>query len=477
MSVKKNFIYSCILTVSNYIFPLITFPYVSRALGVTRMGTCSFVDSIINYYILFAMMGISAVGIREIAGSNNNSQKQSKVFSSLFTLNAISTLVMLLLLLVSIEIIPQFSENRKLLYIGASKLIGNLFLVEWYFKGTENFKYITKRSIAVKTVYVLLVLLLVKEPEDYYIYFSLLTGMVVFNALINFPYACSKVKLRFHELCMGQYIKPFLIMGSYMLLTSMYTSFNVVYLGMTSGDTEVGYYATSAKLFHIILAVYTAFTGVMLPRMSALYSENRIDEFKKMIMKSTTALVTLSVPAVIMTTLLAPEIVYTLSGPGYEGAYTPARIIMPLIFIIGYEQILVLQILMPTKKDKSVLRNSILGATVGVLLNILLVQRLGATGSAIVWVASEITVLLSAQIIVSKKFSLHFPFIATIKNIIFYIPSIALIILLKRYGCDSNLYNIALGSLIIFINAIIVLKYTQPQIMGTIIGKFNKRKN
>ena len=476
MEVKKNFGYNFILTVSNYIFPLITFPYVSRVLGVTKMGTCSFVDSIINYYILFAMMGISAVGIREIAGSNNNSQKQSKIFSSLFTLNAISTLVMLLLLLVSIEIIPQFSENRKLLYIGASKLIGNLFLVEWYFKGTENFKYITKRSIAVKTVYVLLVLLLVKEPEDYYIYFSLLTGMVVFNAFINFPYACSKVKLRFHELCMGQYIKPFLIMGSYMLLTSMYTSFNVVYLGMTSGDTEVGYYSTSAKLFHIILAVYTAFTGVMLPRMSALYSENRIDEFKKMIRKSTTALVTLSVPAVIMTTLLAPEIVYTISGPGYEGAYTPARIIMPLIFIIGYEQILVLQILMPTKKDKSVLRNSILGATVGVLLNILLVQRLGATGSAIVWVASEITVLLSAQYAASRMLSIHFPMKELIKNILYYTPSTALALIILKESNVHYIQNIIITGVIFLVNMTIVIYYTQPHLITALTDKIAKRR-
>ena len=300
--------------------------------------------------------------------------------------------------------------------------------------------------------------------------------MVVFNALINFPYACSKVKLRFHELCMGQYIKPFLIMGSYMLLTSMYTSFNVVYLGMTSGDTEVGYYSTSAKLFHIILAVYTAFTGVMLPRMSALYSENRIDEFKKMIRKSTTALVTLSVPAVIITTLLAPEIVYTISGPGYEGAYTPARIIMPLIFIIGYEQILVLQILMPTKKDKSVLRNSILGATVGVLLNILLVQRLGATGSAIVWVASEITVLLSAQYAASRMLGIHFPMKELIKNILYYTPSTALALIILKESNAHYMQNIIITGVIFLVNMAIVLYYTQPHLITALTDKIAKRR-
>ena len=71
-SVKKNFVYSSILTVSNYIFPLLTYPYVSRVLGVTNIGICNYVDSIINYFILFSMMGISVTGIREIAAHKNN---------------------------------------------------------------------------------------------------------------------------------------------------------------------------------------------------------------------------------------------------------------------------------------------------------------------------------------------------------------------------------------------------------------------
>ena len=66
-TIKKNFFYSSILTTANYIFPFLTYPYVSRVLGVNNIGICNFVDSIINYFILFSMMGISIVGIREIA--------------------------------------------------------------------------------------------------------------------------------------------------------------------------------------------------------------------------------------------------------------------------------------------------------------------------------------------------------------------------------------------------------------------------
>ena len=195
MGVKKNFIYSSILTVANYIFPLITYPYVSRVLGVTNIGICNFVDSIIHYFILFSMMGVTTLGIREIAGSANNPQKQSLVFSTLWALNAIATAIMLVFLFIVIYTIPELYEYRKLMYVGAMKLVANLFLVEWFFKGTENFKYITNRTIFVKCLYVVAVFLLVKDPDDYPIYYLLLTLMVVVNAAINFPYACTKVKL------------------------------------------------------------------------------------------------------------------------------------------------------------------------------------------------------------------------------------------------------------------------------------------
>ena len=99
MSIKKNFIYSSIVTVSNYLFPFITYPYVSRVLGVTNIGICNFVDSIINYFILFSMMGIGIIGIREIARVNNDQQAVKDIFSKLFFINGVTTLIALIVLI------------------------------------------------------------------------------------------------------------------------------------------------------------------------------------------------------------------------------------------------------------------------------------------------------------------------------------------------------------------------------------------
>ena len=62
-SLKKNFFYSALLTLANYIFPLITYPYVSRVLGVDMVGKVGFVNDTIGYFSLFAMMGIATLTI------------------------------------------------------------------------------------------------------------------------------------------------------------------------------------------------------------------------------------------------------------------------------------------------------------------------------------------------------------------------------------------------------------------------------
>lgn len=422
MGVKKNFAYSTILTCSGYVFSFITYPYVSRVLGVENIGICDFVTSIVQYFLLFATMGIASVGTREIAKCNGNHERLSQCFSSLFWINMVATLIVAFVYIICIFNVTKLYPYRKLMYIGLLQIVMTPFLVEWFFKGIENFKYITLRSLAVKIVYVVSVFLFVQEPEDYGVYFFLSCAMMVANAVFNWCYKSKFVTLKFRHIESRPYLKSFFVLGVYMLLTSMYTTFNTAYLGIVCGNTEVGYYSTAMKLQSIILAIYTAFTGVMIPRMSALIGQGNKSEAIRLIHKSFDFLVVFSIPLVMYTMIFAPQIIRILSGPGYENAVTPMRIVMPLIFIIGIEQILVLQILMPYKEDKAILVNSIIGALVGVAANFVVVPVFKASGSALVSLLSEFSVLLSACHFVYKRFERVMPFVLILKNILFLLP-------------------------------------------------------
>ena len=223
MSLKKNFIYSSILTVSTYLFPLIVYPYVSRTLGLSNIGIVNFVDNLVNYFVFVSMMGITTVGVREIAAARSDQHKLSATFMSLFSLTIIATLIAIASLWIAMYTVPKLAPFRDLLYVGLIKLVFNLFLIEWFFMGMENFKYITKRSILVKCVYVLSVFLFVNEPSDYKLYYVLSVVMVIVNALINIVYSRRFVRYSFRDVSLRIFLKPFLIIGIYILFTNVYT--------------------------------------------------------------------------------------------------------------------------------------------------------------------------------------------------------------------------------------------------------------
>ena len=404
-SLKKNIFYSGILTTANYIFPLITYPYVSRVLGVANIGVCNFVDSIINYFLILSALGIGTVGIREIAKNKGDNSNLQDTFSKLFTINTISTTIALISLLVAMHTVPKLQDNYELMWIGVLKLVFNYLLIEWFFKGLEDFKYITNRAILVRTIYVAAVFIFVREANDIIVYYFLTSATIIVNAIINVLYARKYIRFKLKFSSLRDYTKSICIMGMYSVLTSLYTTFNVAYLGFVSTDIQVGYYTTSTKIHTIVLMAFTAVTGVLMPRIASILSDKRYDEYKRLIKKAVNILLIFALPCVLLVEIFAPQIVYLIAGNGYQGAVMPLRIIAPLILVIGFEQILITQSLMPMGKDKAVLINSILGAIVGLVANVILVPKLAAIGSAIVWTISELVVMFSALFFFLREWS------------------------------------------------------------------------
>lgn len=448
-SLRTNVFYNGLLTVANYLFPLITYPYVSRVLGVTNIGICNFVDSIVNYFILFSMMGVSIVGVREIAAVRADRAERNRVFSSLLVLNGATTGIAAVALVIALFTVPALLPHRRMLSIGVVKLLANFLCMDWLFRGLEEFKYITSRSIIVKSLYVVAVFLLVRRPEDYPVYYLLLTLTLLANAAVNVFYARNYVSLRLTGLRFGPMSGAFFIMGLYMFLTSMYTSFNVAYLGFVSNPEQVGYYTSATKIFSMIIALFSAFTTVMLPRMSAVLSAGDRDLFLSSVSKSFTVFFTIGIPLILFMLFGSQDIVRIISGKGYEGAVVPMMTVSPLILVIAMEQILVIQVMMPMKWDRSIFVNSLIGALAGLFLNLLLARRFQAQGSAIVWLVSELVVFACALGSVSSRLSFRFPLRELLRNTAAYLPLVPLLFLLLRFGPENAFLRLGLEAVVL----------------------------
>ena len=196
-SIKKNFIFNAILSLSQVIFPLITFPYVARIILPTGIGTVTFIDSICRYVILFSALGIPIYGVREVAKVKNDKIKLNKIFTELICIHFIISCIILVFFVIVIFSVSTFNENIQFYFWGLLLILSNVFMVEWYFQGIGEFKYITIRNLVLKTFLTLMIFLIVEEKEDVLIYFILLVLMSILNAVVNFVYAKQTIKLDF----------------------------------------------------------------------------------------------------------------------------------------------------------------------------------------------------------------------------------------------------------------------------------------
>lgn len=413
--------YSAVLVCATYVVPLIVFPYVSRVLRPENFGLVNFIDSTVDYFIILSMLGMNILGIREIAACRDNRKAVSRTFSSLLTLNMITTGIVCVLLEGAYLIVPELREAPQLMAIGALKLIFNCFLIEWLYKGLERFRYISLRAVSVKLLFVAGVFVCVKSIDDYTQYYALFVGAIIVNALINIFHSRRFVTFSLRRLELRKFIKPFAVIGCYSVLTAMYTTFNAVYLGIAVNESQVAYYVTAVKVCGIILVLFTIISDVMMPRLSARLARGERKEFCRDIRINFSLLIAFAMPAVCFGCIMAPEIVRALCGEGYEGAVMPLRIAFPLVLVIGAEQIMVYQSLVPMKRDRTIFFNALIAALLAIILNLMLVGTWGAVGSAVVWVACEVAVFVLSQRAVWRS-GIRFPFVTALREALMYAP-------------------------------------------------------
>lgn len=428
MGLKKNVTYSIILTLSTYLVPLLVYPYITRVLGPDGMGYIDTVDSVIDYCVLFSMMGLTTIGVREIARNRLDPLRLERTFSGLFTLNLVSTAFVILVLTVLVLTVPVMHERSRMFFIGMTKIVSNLFWVEWFFKGLENFRYITIRSVVLRLLFIAMVFIFVRESDDTVTYYILWVGLTFCNALCNWTYRRRFSKLSLRRALVSPYVKPVLLLGLFAVFSAVYTKLNVFYLGAVCGDTQVGFYTVATRLYSVLIALFTSITSVMIPRMSILVSEGDHAQVRTLTDKTFQALFLFALPTMAFFSVFAPEFVMIFTGMDFEfyGAVTPMRVVMCQLLVIGTEQIFILQLLVPSGHDRQAVLCAFTGTIVCVLMNLLLLPGLGSTGSAFAWVAAEVTVLSVSSIFVKRYLGISFPFRMFFRYLLLSLPYLGL---------------------------------------------------
>ena len=394
-SIKKNFIMNIFLTVSSFIFPLITFPYVSRILLPEGMGKVAMATSVIAYFALLARLGIPMYGIRACAGVRDDRLQLSKMVHELFLINLFMVGISYVLLFGVIFSIPRFRADSSLYLIMSVTILLEAVGVEWLYKALEEYQYITVRSILFKFVALIVTFLFVHTKQDYLIYGAITILAASASNLLNFYNLRKYVSFnRFTDYEFKQHVKPILIFFATTCAIVIYTQLNTVVLGLMKTDVEVGLYDSAMKIKNILVSVVTALGAVLMPRASYYVKQGMYEEFSRISGKAIHFVCVLAMPLVVYFILFAVNGIHFLSGERFDGAILPMQIILPTIFFIGLTNIIGIQVLVPLGREKDVFYSVVGGAVVDLAACILLIPKFVVVGAAISNLLAELTVLI-----------------------------------------------------------------------------------
>ncbi|TPH23486.1 flippase [Haemophilus haemolyticus] len=481
-SVKFNFIMNFILTLSNFIFPLITFPYVSRILQASGLGKVGFATSVVAYFSMIAMMGIPTYGIKACAKIRDDGYKLTKTVYELLILNTVFLVLALTLLLLSVIFIDKLYLDKELYIILAFSMLFNVLGVEWLYKALEQYSYITIRSIFFKIASLVLLFIFVKESNDILPYVMLTVLASVGAGILNFYHLRRIItlhKIAFEQLDIKKHIKPSFTFFLLTISITIYVNLDSVMLGFITSDDNVGYYSAAVKIKQILVTLVTSLGAVMLPRLAFYYEQKRFDEFKDLVKNALGFIFIVSLPLTIYFTLYAKDAIFLLSGESFLASVEPMQIIMPTVFFIALSNLMGWQILVPMDREKQIVFSTIIGAIVGGIINIFAIPYLGVNGAAIANLCAECTVVI-VQVVLLRKFI--FPIVAKItiwKMLIALFISTG-IILVVPLG-KSEFINLLLSSLLFFGSYLIsLLLLKEPmvyQIFSSVLNKIKLKRN
>lgn len=388
-SLKRNLVYNYILSASQVLLPIVSIPYVSRILTPEGIGRVSFIDSFTYYFISIAEFGMVVYGMREIARLRDNREARGKLVSELLTLHTVTSAITLLLYAIAVFFAWKHIQDMRLLLFSLSYLLVNFFACEWYFLGMEQFRYITLRSLITRGLGLVSIFILIKQPEDYYLYYGIITTAAVLNSMGNIYYLFKAVQVRFKSVNWSKHIAHTKFIWFICLTDGVTLLLDNVFLQLMSTAVAVGYYAFSMKIVRSSTVLLTDSLIVFFPRIVSLIREGNKVQLQAVVSRNSQFLVFFAVPLCAGIFLLADPLVAVFLGPQFMPVITDVRILTLFPLLKTCNLFLTKQILIAHGKEKLYLRSAIAGSLAFIALSLLLSRYWADVGACCAIVAAE----------------------------------------------------------------------------------------
>lgn len=383
--IKRNLIYQIFYQIINTSIPLITSPYLARKLGASQQGVFSYTQAIVNYFTLFAMLGVVNYGTRTIAEVGDDKEKRSFIFWSIYAMQLVMSVISLFVYCIYSAIICN--NNIFITWLQGFYLLGAIIDINWLFFGMEKFVLTVKRSLIVRIITFLMIILFVKKPEDLWVYTFIMAGGTFLSNAIMWKYLVIAVDLRQIKNIkvedVTRHIKPNIVLFIPLLAMSVYHIMDKTMLGKMSTFEQTGYYYNSDKVINIPISIVNGIGTVMLPRMSALSEAGKEKDSAKIFFISVELITMISVAMAAGMAAISKEFTPIFFGDGFEPCIDLIIWLSPVLIIKSLSQTSRMQFLVPNHHEDIFIQSVLVGAILNFVVNFLLISRMGAMGAVI----------------------------------------------------------------------------------------------
>lgn len=395
-----NFVYQSAYQLTSIILPIITIPIVSRALGPEGVGTWNYMQSIMNYFLLLAGLGLSNYGVREIAIVRDDKEKLSEKFWELSLFNILFSTISLIIYLV----ISVYLKNTILYLIQSLVLIGALFDITWFYSGIEDFKKISFTGILIKIIGLIFIVLFVKGKNDLPMYIFIQSVSILLNQIILWFFLIRKIyfiRVKFKRVIFHFY--PALRYFISKIAMTIYLNLNKTILGYMTTMTIVGYYSNALTLVTMSASLITALNTVLIPTMSNAYINGNEQNLINKLEKSLHFQLFLTVPLSFGIMLINEKMINWFFGPEFSFIIKIVPILAPVVIVQSLQSGIAAQYLIPKNDMRSYNVTVIWGAVISVVCNLITIPIIGIYGAVLATVLGQTTLCVVRSYVLIRR--------------------------------------------------------------------------
>ena len=358
---NTGFLY--LMTISVQVLNVLTIPYLTRVLGPVVYGRIGLAQGYMSYVQIVLDFGFILSATQVISENRSDKILASNVISSVSIIKIILSLIVASIFLILFCGGFFDSTNASIIFIYLVAYLFNALLPDYYYRGIEDMKITSIRTVVIRVIFTILIFIYVKNENDYiFVPISFLVGSIcaLFFSILD-------IKIRYkitYNIPKLSYIKMFFVSSIPFFVSrfasTFYQALNVIILGKIYGNSPVvGYYTSSDKMITLSKMASSPIADSLYPYML----KNKNFRIVKKILVIFMPIITVGV---ILIGIFAEPLCVIAFGKEYAEAGNVLRLLLPIAWVILPTYIIAFPVMSPLGLVKYANKSNIVGMCIQV---------------------------------------------------------------------------------------------------------------